>query len=65
MGNIYIQYESSVIVVSIVDSLIWKEEFDTLIGTNIPVKFSKASWILMNCSLKVLVFRIYKENWKP
>jgi hypothetical protein len=42
MDNIYIQYEPSVIVVSIVDCLIWKEEFDTLNGTNIPVKFSES-----------------------
>jgi hypothetical protein len=52
MDNIYIQYEPSVIVVSIVDSLIWKEESDTLNGTNILVKVSKTLWILMNSSLR-------------
>jgi hypothetical protein len=58
----YIQYEPSDIVVPGIDSLISKEEFNTLNSTNIFIEFAKVLWILMNFSFKVLVFMIYNEN---
>jgi hypothetical protein len=63
-GNMCIQYEPSDIVVPDIDSLISKGEFDTLNSTVFLLNLAKALWILMNFSLKVLVFRIYNVKLK-
>jgi hypothetical protein len=58
----YIQYGPSDIVVPDIDSLISKEEFDSLNSTIFLLNMLKAVWISMNFNLNISVFKILNQS---